>query len=88
MTELDHPNVLKLIGVSVNPEDATLHIVMPFMHYGDVRSFLKNKRGNVIELDQFPKVIKLLRTYIHTYMCVCVYVTEFAKNQPNCYLRM
>ena len=55
-SKLDHPNVLSLIGVSMNPEDGTLHMVMSFMHHGDVRSFLKSKRGNVIELDHFPKV--------------------------------
>ena len=56
MIELDHPNVLNLVGVCINPEDNTLNMVMPFMHYGDVRSFLKKQRGDVIELDDFPKV--------------------------------
>ena len=53
---LDHPNVLCLIGVSINPNDATLHMIMPFMHNGDVKSFLKSKRGNMIEFDHYPKV--------------------------------
>ena len=55
-SKLDHPNVLCLIGVSINPNDATLHMIMPFMHYGDVKSFLKSKRGNMIEFDHYPKV--------------------------------
>ena len=63
-SKLDHPNVLSLIGVSINPEDATLHMIMAFMDHGDVKSFLKSKRGNMIELDHFPKVC--IATYIHT----------------------
>ena len=55
-SKLDHPNVLSLIGVSINPEDATLHMIMPFMDHGDVKSFLKSKRGDVIEYTNFPKV--------------------------------
>ena len=60
-SKLDHPNVLSLIGVSINPEDGTLHMVIPFMHHGDVKAFLKTKRGNTIEFDHFPKVY----TYVH-----------------------
>ena len=55
-SKLDNPNVLSLIGVSINPEDATLHMIMSFMDHGDVKSFLKSKRGNKLELDHFPKV--------------------------------
>ena len=55
-SKLDHPNVLNLIGVSLNTEDGTLQMIMPFMHHGDVRSFLKSKRGEMIEFDHFPKV--------------------------------
>ena len=55
-SKLDHPNVLSLIGVSINPEDATLHMIMSFMHHGDVKSFLKSKRGDMIEFDHFPTV--------------------------------
>ena len=69
-SKLDHPNVLSLIGVSINPEDGTLHMIMPFMHHGDVKSFLKKKRGNIIELDHFPKVAAyvLYIYYLHMYM--------------------
>ena len=40
----------------MNTEDGTLHMIMPFMHHGDVRSFLKSKRGDMIEFDHFPMV--------------------------------
>ena len=53
----DHPNVLSLIGVSIIPEENTPLMIMPYMNHGDVRSFLKSKRGNKITIDDFPKVI-------------------------------
>ena len=56
-SKLNNPNVLSLIGVAINPEDATLHMIMSFMDHGDVKSFLKSKRGDVIEFDHFPKVV-------------------------------
>ena len=63
-SKLDHPNVLSLIGVSICPKDATLHMIMTFMDHGDVRSFLKTKRGNLIEFDHFLEV----HTYTHPYI--------------------
>ena len=62
-SKLDHPNVLSLIGVSMNTEDDTLHMIMPFMHHGDVKSFLKSKRGDMIECDDFPEVAIYVRMY-------------------------
>ena len=56
ISKLDHPNILSLIGVSINSVDATLHMIMPFMDNGDVKSYLKSKRGDTIEVDHFPKV--------------------------------
>ena len=68
-SKLDHPNVLSLIGISINPVDATLHMIMLFMDHGDVRSFLKSKRGDVIEFDNFPEVIMyILLTCIRIYV--------------------
>ena len=74
-SKLDHPNVLSLIGVSINPVDATLHMVMLFMDHGDVKSFLKSKRGDKIEFDNFPEVrICYIRMYKHMY---CMYIINF-----------
>ena len=53
----DHPNVLSLIGVSIIPEENTPLMIMPYMQLGDVRSFLKSKRGNKITIDNFPEVM-------------------------------
>ena len=46
----------------MNPEDGILYMIMPFMHHGDVKSFLRSKRGDTIKLDHFPKVLM--------YMCI------------------
>ena len=62
-SKLDHPNVLSLIAVSMNTEDGTLHMIMPFMHHGDVKSFLKSKRGDMIEFEDFPEVAIYVRMY-------------------------
>jgi len=66
---LDHPNVLSLIGASINTEDGTLHMIMPFMHHGDLKSFLKSKGGNIIEHDHYPKVCIKIAS-----ICSCIYI--------------
>ena len=54
--KFNHPNVLSLIGVSITPVEAIPLMIMPYMHQGDVRSFLRSKRGNTIAAENFPKV--------------------------------
>lgn len=54
--KFDHPNVLNVIGVSISPEEDTPLMVMPFMHNGNVQSYLKFKRGDSINFRDFPKV--------------------------------
>ena len=57
--------MLSLIGVSINSENVTLLMIMPFMHHGDVRSFVKSKRGDMIEFNNFPKVhINVVHTIV------------------------
>ena len=68
----DHPNVLSLIGVSIHPEKSIPLMIMPFMQNGDVKSFVKSKRGGSIEFDCFPEV----HTYkLNTcnYVLLCIY---------------
>jgi len=51
-----HPNVLSLIGVSISPEESIPMMVLPYMVNGDVKSFLKSRRGHKIEVTELPKV--------------------------------
>ena len=45
MLFLDHPNVLKLLGVCFDTENQLPAIILPFMANGDLKSFLIEKRG-------------------------------------------
>ena len=54
--KFDHPNVVSLIGVCIIPEEAVPLMVMPYMHHGDVRSFIKSKRENNVKVEDFPPV--------------------------------
>ena len=54
--KFDHPNVLSLLGISFTPEENKPLMVMPYMHHGDVKSYLKSKRGGVVEIEEFPQV--------------------------------
>ena len=31
-------------------------MILPFMHNGDVKSFVKSKRGNKLEVTEYPEV--------------------------------
>ena len=55
--QFNHPNIMSLIGISIIPGERTPLMVLPYMHHGDVKSFVKSKRGTKIELDEFPKVV-------------------------------
>ena len=43
MKDFKHPNVLGLLGISIDTEDnETPLVVLPFMENGDLLSFLRN----------------------------------------------
>ena len=48
MSSLDHPNVLRLIGVCVDGGPAP-YIIMPFMFNGSLLSYLKKERDNLVQ---------------------------------------
>ena len=52
----NHPNVLSLIGVSYIKGEAIPLMILPFMHNGDVKSFVKSKRNDMLEVNEFPEV--------------------------------
>ena len=47
MHKFDHPNVLKLIGVCLDGGPAP-YIIMPFMANGNLLSYLKRERDDLI----------------------------------------
>ena len=50
----NHPNILNLIGVSYKEGESLM--ILPFMCNGDVKSFVKSKRGDILEVKEFPEV--------------------------------
>ena len=46
MTQFDHPNVMSLIGVSIDVGKAP-YIVMPYMANGSLLSYLRKERPNL-----------------------------------------
>ncbi len=56
MCNFDHPHVLGLIGISLDSNHSP-YLLLPFMENGDLREFLKNKRGtSVSNITKFPMV--------------------------------
>ncbi|XP_065910799.1 tyrosine-protein kinase receptor TYRO3-like isoform X2 [Dysidea avara] len=53
MKILDHPNVLPLIGVSID-SDSIPAMVLPFMANGDLKDYLLSKRVSEDDVDTFP----------------------------------
>ena len=57
--KFNHPNVLSIIGVSHTPEESVPLMVLPYMHHGDVKSFLTSRRGIRINMTEYPEVRKV-----------------------------
>jgi len=58
MNQFDHPNVLPLLGVCVDPDDDDVFtVVLPFMANGDLRTFMKCNRVGPNKIDEFNDVI-------------------------------
>ena len=52
--------MLGLIGVSHIKGEAVPLMILPFMHNGDIKSFMKAKRRNALEVTEYPEVIIIL----------------------------
>ena len=44
MKDFHHPNVLGLVGVVFDTPDGVPYLVLPFMEFGNLKSFLKSRR--------------------------------------------
>ena len=50
MSNFNHPNVMKLIGVCIDIKE-TPYLVMPFMSHGSLLSYLRNNREGLHATD-------------------------------------
>ena len=72
MVHLNHPNVMKLIGVCIDKQD-TPYIVMPYMSLGSLLSYLRKNReelmvntneGNCERVKSYQRILVVVNTYL------------------------
>ena len=79
MAYFDHPNVLRMIGLSVDTDIFSIDIVLPYMINGDLRAFLKGQRVEQGNVSSYPEVcriehkINIPEMLLQYYMCIYVY---------------
>ena len=60
MARFDHPNVMKLLGVSIS-KNTTLLVIMPYMAQGSLLTFLRKNRDELtFETLQLQTQVKLM----------------------------
>lgn len=55
MKQFSHPNVLSLIGVSIDNENIPA-MILPYMKNGDVKAYLLASRGSQPDVNTYPPV--------------------------------
>ncbi|CAI8014186.1 Tyrosine-protein kinase Mer, partial [Geodia barretti] len=52
MCTFSHPNVLGMEGICLDEESQSPYLILPFMSNGDLKTFLRKKRGvnNMVDL--------------------------------------
>ena len=87
MMDFDHPNVLKLLGVSFDTETNFPIILLPYMAHGDLKTYLVRKRGEN-NIDVLPEVC----VWLHV-TCVSVFLWSIVRStcksmvKRNCVLK-
>ena len=56
MKDFHHPHIPGLLGVCFDAPDGSPYIVIPFMANGSVKTYLKERRANVIDVNSFSMV--------------------------------
>ena len=61
MSKFDHPNVMKLLGVTIS-QSKTLLIVMPFMAQGSLLSYLRKYRADLtVENEEIMDLVRTIK---------------------------
>ena len=56
MKDFHHPNVLGLLGVVFDAPDGVPYLVLPFMKNGNLKDYLKSRRGDDSDFNTLPQV--------------------------------
>ena len=56
MKDFRHPHILGLVGVCFDAPDGSPYIVLPFMANGSVKTYLRQKRVHVLDVESMPEV--------------------------------
>ena len=74
MKNFNHPNVLHILGVGLDPDNGLPFIVLPFMANGNLQLYLKSKRSKLTNVNQLPEVT----THV---IYICLYVIAHSCEQ-------
>ena len=81
MKDFHHPHILGLLGVCFNAPDGNPYIVLPFMANGSVKTYLKEKRAHVLDVNSIPMVYTYLQSYM--YLACIILCKSIYKNVVN-----
>lgn len=78
MLNLDHPNILSIIGMCFNMEDTPAAIILPYMVNGDLKKFLATRRKTLEDPNEkYPKV-NLFSCSIQNFPIACIkYISKY-----------
>ena len=67
MCTFSHPNVLGMEGICLDEESQSPYLILPFMSNGDLKTYLRKKRGvnNMVDVS-YPDV-RRLTSYLYSY---------------------
>ena len=61
MCSFNHPHVLGMVGICLDTAQSP-YLLLPYMTNGDLRTFLRNKRGSSKDSDDgYPEVLLILQ---------------------------
>lgn len=70
MSRFDHPNVMKLLGVSIST-GRTLYVIMPFMAQGSLLSYLRKNRADLtVESEDMVDLVSNRKSNSFCWLCI------------------
>ena len=88
MKNLDHPNLIKLIGICVDKNHSAPYIVMPYMVNGSLSTHLIRERKSLVLAKDSPQELVSYITYFYNRMDVINYVIFPSENVFNLFIQL